>query len=384
MLVAAAATGADGAAAEPLIGDALRGPLLAYHADLCEWAMGLDVGSGMLKGTQDTPWSIFINGNLARVLMAGARLHGRPAYLEEGLRWCDTLVRQQQPVQTPAGIAGGFWGDHGATGNLYLADSGTAATALALGCRRVEGERRTAYLAALSRFAAFVHEGCREDPQGQGRGGSPGWVLHEGPDSGALGCGYYNGHLSTAPYTIATAVNGGAFMALLYSLTGNGQYRETAVGAVRWILRHRLPDGQLPYLLDGSPSAEWPLDTLTYCTEAIVAVPTHVDDPALRTEVVEGVRPVVEWVLQHQNPDGSWGKLRSQDQQRSPGVVTLLAWYYRNGGADPRVAGAVRRYCGFLLDPERSAAYGVKSLVRTTGFVGLAVAELLEPGSTFE
>ena len=30
-----------------------------------------------------------------------------------------------------------------------------------------------------------------------------------------------------------------------------------------------------------------------------------------------------------------------------------------------------------------SKAYGVKLLVKTTGFVGLAIAELLAPGSTF-
>jgi hypothetical protein len=373
----------DGQAPVPLLDEPLRSQLLGYHADLCEWVMALDVGSGMLKGTKDTAWSIFINGNLARVLMAGARLHAQPAYAEEALRWCDTFVRQQQRVETSTGAEGGYWGDHGPTGNLYLADSGTAATALAVACRRGEGERRVAYLAALQRFAAFVHSGCRVDPQNQKRQASTGWVLRDGKDRGALGCGYYNGHLSTAPYTIATAVNGGAFMSTLYALTGEAQYRDTAVGAVRWLLANRLPDGQLPYLLDGTRSTEWPLDTITYGTEALVAVPTHVNDPALEAEIGRGITPIVEWLLQKQNPDGPWGVARSQDQQRSPGVVTLLAWYYRNVVPEPRVAKAIRAYCLYLLDPANSAAYGVKDLVRTTGFVGLTVAELLEPGTTF-
>jgi hypothetical protein len=43
----------------------------------------------------------------------------------------------------------------------------------------------------------------------------------------------------------------------------------------------------------------------------------------------------------------------------------------------------VGRYCGFLLDPEKSRTYGIKKLVRTTGFAGLAVAEVLLPGSTY-
>jgi hypothetical protein len=91
----------------------------------------------------------------------------------------------------------------------------------------------------------------------------------------------------------------------------------------------------------------------------------------------------VEWLLRSQNPDGNWGAPESYDQQRSPGVVTVLAWHYRAGKPDPRIAQAVRRYCQFLLVPANSRAYGVKQLVRTSGFVGLAVADLLQPGVTF-
>ncbi len=376
-LVAASPVMADGA--EPLLDAQLQSALRGYHADICDWVMTLDVGSGVLNNTDDTPWSVFINGNFARVLMTGAHLHGRQEYLDEALRWCDTFVEQQQLVKTSTGMDGGFWGDHGATGNLYLADSGTAATALALGCRRTDGERREVYLAAMQRFADFVHTGCDEDPQGQGRQPSSGWVIGEGPHEGALGCGYYRGHLSTEPYIIATGVNGGAFMSMLYSITGEKRPMRTASGAVRWILSQRLANGQLPYILDGSQSASWPFNTTTYCTEGIVATATHVDDPQLRSEIISGVEPIIEWLLQSQNEDGTWGAPRSADQQRSPECVVLLAWYYRNADSDARVAEAVRKYCRFLLEPESSEAYGVKSLVRTTGFVGLTVAELLEP-----
>jgi hypothetical protein len=93
--------------------------------------------------------------------------------------------------------------------------------------------------------------------------------------------------------------------------------------------------------------------------------------------------PCVEWLLRTQNPDGSWGAPQSYDQQRSPGVVTMLVWHYRAAKPDPRIARAVRRYCQFLLTPANSRAYGVKQLVRTSGFVGLAVADLLQPGVTF-
>ena len=114
-----------------------------------------------------------------------------------------------------------------------------------------------------------------------------------------------------------------------------------------------------------------------------MAAYTHIHDRQLRAQIVAGVRPCVEWLLQTQGADGLWGQARSFDQQRSPGVVTLLAWYYRTIDPDPRIARAVRSYCQCLLVPANSQRYGVRQLVRTTGFVGLAVAELLAPGATF-
>jgi hypothetical protein len=60
-----------------------------------------------------------------------------------------------------------------------------------------------------------------------------------------------------------------------------------------------------------------------------------------------------------------------------------LAWYYRAAEPDPRIAGAVTKYCHFLLLPANTKAYGVKQLVRTSGFVGLTVADLIEPRVTF-
>ena len=114
-----------------------------------------------------------------------------------------------------------------------------------------------------------------------------------------------------------------------------------------------------------------------------MAVDVHLEDSRLRALLHAEFKPTVQWLLAGQNADGSWGKLRSADQRRSPRVLTLLTWYYRQVDRDPNVAAAVRKYCRYLLDPANSKAYGVKDLVRTTGFVGLAVAEVVAPGSTF-
>jgi len=318
------------------------------------------------------------------VLLAAHKITGQAEYRREALRWCDTFVGQQQEVITSSGKKAGYWGDAGTRGNIYLADAGTAATALALGCRYADPERKQRYLEALRRFALFVREGCLEDPQGKGRGGSPGWIVQSGKDRGALGCGYYRGHLSTAPYIISSGTNGGAMFASLYALENDTALAEVAVGAVRWVLSRRMADGQLPYIIDAQPpKLDLPLCTMTYCGEGIMAAYTHIHDRRLRSQIVAGVRPCVEWLLANQNDDGLWGQSQSFDQQRSPGVVTLLAWYYRTIDPDPRIALAVRRYFQCLLEPANSERYGVRRLVRTTGFVGLAVAELLAPGVTF-
>lgn len=359
--------------------------LLAWLRDAGEWIVGLDPGSGILKNTADTPDSIFINGNFARLLMALHRLTGEKGWLDEAIRWCDTFYGQQRLAPTSDFEEGGFWVDLGRNpkGNIYFGDGGTAASALAVGCGLADSRRAALYLKALERYARFVLRGTAADPQGLGRGATSTWLIRDGADRGALGCGYYLGHLSVKPYTVSTATTGGAFFAALHGLTGNPEYAEVARGAVAWLLGIRKPDGEIPYILDGETSDEWPLDTLTYAAEAFIAADAYLKDPAVRALLGRELGRTVEWLLARQNPDGSWGEARSADQQRSPRVATLLAWRYRSAGRDERVRTALGKYCAFLLDPKNAADYGLKSLVRTTGFAGLSIAEILLAGSTY-
>lgn len=384
----AAGTAAPGEAPRPATdivdaGDAAR--LLAWLRDTGDWIVRLDPGSGVLKNTEDTPDSIFINGNFARLFMALHRLTGERPWLDEAIRWCDTFYGQQRLAATSDFEEGGFWVDlsRNPKGNIYFGDGGTAASALAVGAGLADARRAGLYLKALERYARFVVRGTAADPQGLGREASPGWLIRDGADRGALGCGYYLGHLSVKPYTISTATTGGAFFAALARLTRKPEYAAIARGAVDWLLRIRKPDGEIPYILDGEASPDWPLDTLTYAAEAFVAAAVYLDAPPLRARLGRELGPTVEWLLARQNPDGSWGEARSADQQRSPRVATLLAWFFREAGRDERVRAALRRYVAFLLEPRNAAAYGVKSLVRTTGFAGLSVVEILAPGCTY-
>ena len=366
-----------------LVDDDTQRRLIAYLTDINQWIMTLDVGSGTLKNTKDTATSIFINGNFARVLMASHTITPNKAWLDEALRWCDGFCSQQEKTTTSRGEPAGFWSDLGPGRNIYFGDAGTAATALAIGYRFADDARKRKYMEAMESMARFVIHGSQADPQKKGRDATRSFIIAEGPDRGALGCGYYAGHLSMKPYTISTATTGGAFFSTLYSVKADPEYREVALGATKWLLQIRKEDGEIPYTLDGAVLTIWPLDTLSYCTEAFVAADKHLKDDELRSLLRRRLQPTIQWLLAGQHPNGSWGELRSQDQQRSPRAVSLLTWYYHTVERDPTIAESVRRYCRFLLDPSNSKAYGVKELVRTTGFVGLAVAEIIAPGSTF-
>ncbi|NLE60934.1 MAG: hypothetical protein GX616_21525, partial [Planctomycetes bacterium] len=72
---------------DDLVDPQTRQRLIAYLDDINGWIMTLDVGSGVLKNTNDTPTSIFINGNFARVLMASHAIRPNKARLDEALRW---------------------------------------------------------------------------------------------------------------------------------------------------------------------------------------------------------------------------------------------------------------------------------------------------------
>jgi hypothetical protein len=373
---------------DDLVDPAMQKQLRSYLDDIAQYILKIDVGSDSLKLENDKKSvadSIFINGNFARVLAGAARVTGKKEYLDEAIRWCDTIYAKQEFAITSKLEEGGFWIDFASHKEIYFGDAGSGVTAMAIISREADPKRKLLYRTAMERYARFVSQGTLIDPQHLGREATKSWIIAEGPNKGALGCGYYKGHLSTAPYTISTGTTGGAFFSQIYQITGKPEYKEIAANAVKWLLTLRKPNGEFPYIIDNIPETkfDWPLDTAAYCAEAFINVDKYAADAELKSLLRRELKPTVEWLVKIQNADGSWGKLRSPDQQRSPGAVALLTWYYRDAEPDPRVAESVRKYCRFLLNPENSSKYGVKELIRTTGFVGLVVADILQPGSVY-
>lgn len=358
--------------------------LLAYLDDICQWIVKIDVGSGELKIKAKRRTSIFINSNLARILVAGYELTGKEEYLAEAFDWFDKLVYLQQNIKTSNGLVAGWWGDFTPKDNIYLGDAGTSATALAGIVRFADPDRKEIYLKALEKYANFVQFGSENDPQGKGRKAADSFIIKTGEHAGAIGCGYYKNELSTPPYIISTSVTGSAFFSSYYVLSDDEKYLDVAKAATLWMLRQRNPFGEMPYMLHNFSLDEWPLDTMTYVADGIVGVYLRSDDDDFKKEIILSMNRSIQWLINSQNKYGTWGKLRSEDQQRSQGVLNLLVWYYSHVSQNIYVKNSIERNCNYFLDRVNSEKFGVKELPITTGFVGLGIAEVIKPGITYK
>lgn len=350
-----------------------------------------------------------MNGNLARGLLARP---SRMSEVETALAWCSHLVGEQAVTRTHDNAStAGFWGVGypvvGPSGSIYFGDTGTAVTVLAKCYRNVSLSRPAAsarMLEAMERYARYVQRGCSVPPPGGQGAESPGWIL----PTGAVGCGYYKGHLSRPPYTIATATTGAAFFAELALITDSASSRKSyaaiAAAALAWIATTVRADGVIPYILDNETASytQWPLDTISYVTEGIVGVDVVsrmlgqdvlVDGEIGATEgwtaardllraatgsAVDAFRPTVEWLLANQNQDGSWGVPQRSDTLRSPRVVSLLQWYYLNTDAnqtmDTQLQNAASRFVGYLT---RNDNWLKQDPALYPGFVAISLADLL-------
>jgi hypothetical protein len=105
--------------------------LLHLLKEISEWIISINVGSNDVYSPgpggcksfwcKNFPSYIFINGNMARVLLAAHTITGNQTYLDEGLRWCDSFVRVKHTITTsaasPLGMGsnqtGGAWWNTG-------------------------------------------------------------------------------------------------------------------------------------------------------------------------------------------------------------------------------------------------------------------------------
>ena len=78
-----------------------RDQMLSTLRDIGDWIVHARVGTNNISRVDARHQSyIFVNGNLARVLLAAARITANASYLAEGLSWCDTFEAERRHAVT--------------------------------------------------------------------------------------------------------------------------------------------------------------------------------------------------------------------------------------------------------------------------------------------
>lgn len=316
--------------------------------------------------------AIFVEGYNERTILALYEITGDGKYLAHVRKWVDWLLGYQRPE--------GYWPT--GYGDVYLADTGSALGLLVNFYKFASPGEKAAIDQAFDRYVEMML--VKGDTQGRP-------FVHE---DGSLGVGYHadkEGNIESdlnKPYTISTALTGAEIFAALYYMRGEQEYKRIAMRACDWLLGTMAPSGQIPYIIeDWNPGGEnqqwvwerWPYDTAAYAGEGFLCAWTYIDDEAFRAELGRRVKPHIEWVIQTQNEDGSWGAKGSGDQLRSHGVVNMLLWYHRHVEADPRIPSAVRRWYTLVMDEDRGAYLKIPGDGIATSLGGRALADIIEP-----
>lgn len=359
--------------AKKLFRKAAKKQLKHTLVEICDWIETRD--------TEESESAAWTSAASIRALLAGYDLAGRQKrFLNAALGWGDRLIARQQPVRTPSGNSGALWAGRDDGLPLNSADSSLAAAALARSHVYADKARRRAYRQALERYARVLVEGYQGDGARKGWEGSPGWVVTGGEDEGAIAMGTLDGRISVGPSTASTAA-GSLFFSQLYALTENSEYRRLASDGVRWLVRSRRPNGQIPSIVDGKVSLQDSLGVIPYWAEAVQAAYYLLDDKDLTAWMLVELDLTIRWLLRVRSEQGLWGE--GPEKRVTTNVATLLAWFYLNADSDESIPPALNPPWKLWLNPVHAQSFGILVDEPVSGLVGMTAAEMIKPGITF-
>ncbi len=369
--------------ANKLFDKTARKQLIALLLDNCNWLAATDPNAQAPKDPSGPAGPLLALSSSIRALTLGSELSkASPQFLQEAQRRCEVLAAFQKNIRTSKGRDGGFWIDPGTPDTLDLGVLGTAATSLGRASVSMEGPVREATISFLERYARFLIEGCQEDPAGKGRGGTTGWILREGEQKGAMGGGYTKDRPMLKQSTVSTAANAG-FLAQLYALTKNAQYRDLAEDAVRWLLKSQRGIGDIPTLMDGTEISDSPMRTFQVAAEALMSVYYLCGDASFNQQILKESEPMARWLVRSQNENGLWGN--KGDRRASAAALTFLAWFSLNGAKkDEAFSQSVDKAWQTLSNPVHAQSLGVQISPYTTALVAATTAEMIKPGISFK
>lgn len=359
--------------AKKLFRKAAKKQLKHTLVEICDWIEA--------QATQEPESAASTSAASIRALLAGYDLAGKQKrYLNAALGWGDRLIAQQQPLRTPSGNPGALWAGRDDGLPLNSADSSLAAAALARSHVYADKARRRTYRRALERYARVLVEGYRADGARKGWEGSSGWVIAGGEDEGAIAMGTLDGRVSVGPSTASTAA-GSLFFSQLYALTENPEYRRLAADGVRWLVRSRRPNGQIPAIVDGNISLQGSLGVIPFWAEAVQAAYHLLDDKDLNGWMLVELDLTIRWLLRVRSEQGLWGE--GAEKRVTTSVATLLAWFYLSADSDESIPPTLNPPWKLWLNPVHAQSFGILVDESVSGLVGMTAAEMIKPGITF-
>ena len=360
--------------AKELFSRTAKNGLKEYLSEICQWVESNPVNA-------DNHSSILMAAGLVRTLLAGFKLTGKKQeYRNTALEWCDLFSSQQHLVKTAQKNIGGLWLNGVNRGNLDLTESNLAAVALACGYKYANKERKKIYLQVLEHYGRFLVEGSLVNPLRTDLAGNNSWVIRKGLHRGAFGTGYVNGKASIMASTASTA-SGSLFFSQLYKITKNRAYKKQSVAALKWILNNRKATGEIPSFVEGKPLSKKSFEVISYCAEAFQGAHYLLNDKKMVRWLLTELDPTIRWLLRSQNNQGLWGL--DVEERYSSGIVSLLGWFYLNAETDESIPSALEPAWQVWLHPVHSQSFGILMEKIPTGLVGLTIAEMIRPGSTY-
>jgi len=360
--------------AKSLFGKDAKKQLKEYLTEICDWIESSDIGGQ--EGGFGLP-----EARLFRTLLAGYELLGKDQrYLLAAIRWCDLLAQKQEALQPSQRNVGAIWVKGNDGEPMDLAESSFVAAALAQGWQYADKRRKKIFLKVLERYARILTEGFKEDPLGNDQRGSEGWVIQEGSNKGAIGKGFLGNQSIIYPSTASTAA-GSVLFAQLYKVTNKRSYRQLAADAIRWLIKSRRLNGEIPAIVEGAMVPGDTLKVIPHCTEAFQAATYLLNDTDLTSWMLVELDPTVRWFVRSQNGRGLWGE--GSEQAVTANIIMFLAWFYLNAETDESIPPLLNPAWKLWLNPVHAQSFGILMEKPVTGRIGLATAEMLKPGSTF-
>jgi hypothetical protein len=140
------------------------------------------------------------------------------------------------------------------------------------------------------------------------------------------------------PYLVSTALAGAATHAWLFERTGDPNYRQVAVAALKYLLSEIRPDGSFAGF-----DQEEPLIQAAYVHEGLIAAEEMLREPDVRQLFDVAMPKHVQWILSQQEQSGFWGRPGGAVALRTPLIVNFLIWYDHHFEHDADIRSAVRR-----------------------------------------